>query len=105
VQEVLLAAPSREWEARLGAVGVACGTVNDVGAALDEPQTLARGLLVRDEHPAYGAYEHVRGPLPTRGREAVGPAPLLGEHTDEALIGLGYPAARIVALREAGIVA
>lgn len=104
VQRVLLSATSREWEARLGQVGVACGAVNDIAHALEEPQTRARGLLVRNEHPSYGRYEHVRGPLPTRGRDAVRPAPLLGEHTVEALTGIGYPAARIDELRVAGIV-
>ena len=81
VQRVLLTGTGREWEQRLGAAGVACGAVNDVAGALEEPQTRARGLLVQNEHPAYGRYEHLRGPLPTRGRETVRPAPLLGEHT------------------------
>src|SRR5204863_7647116 len=49
VQRVLLTAPSREWETRLGEVGVACGSVNDVGDALVEPQTSARGLLVHND--------------------------------------------------------
>ena len=102
VQRVLLTASSREWEARLGEVGVACGTVNDVAGALVEPQTRARGLVVQNEHPAYGRYEHVRGPLPTQGTETLRPAPLLGEHTTDVLEGLGYSPARIAALRDAG---
>jgi crotonobetainyl-CoA:carnitine CoA-transferase CaiB-like acyl-CoA transferase len=104
VQRVLLSATSHEWEVRLGEVGVACGAVNDIAHALTEPQTRARGLLVQNEHPSYGRYEHVRGPLPTRGRDTVRPAPLLGEHTVEALTGIGYPSARIDELRAAGIV-
>ena len=104
VQRVLLTATGREWEARLGDAGVACGTVNDVAGALAEPQTAARGLLVQNEHPAYGRYEHLRGPLPSRGRATVRPAPLLGEHTVEALTEVGYAAARIEELRAAGIV-
>jgi crotonobetainyl-CoA:carnitine CoA-transferase CaiB-like acyl-CoA transferase len=104
VQRLLLEATSQEWEARLGAVGVACGAVNDVAGALAEPQTRARGLLVESEHPEYGRYEHLRGPLPTRGRDVLGAAPLLGEHTTEALRAVGYSTARIEELREAGIV-
>lgn len=104
VQRILLGATSREWETRLDAVGVACGAVNDVAGALAEPQTLARGLLVQDEHPVYGRYEHLRGPLPTRARETLGPAPLLGEHTAEVLRALGYAETRIGELRAAGIV-
>jgi crotonobetainyl-CoA:carnitine CoA-transferase CaiB-like acyl-CoA transferase len=104
IERVLVTATSREWEARLGDAGVACGAVNDVGAALGERQTRARGLIVENEHPAYGRYEHVRGPLPMQGTDALRPAPLLGEHTTEALEGLGYDAARVAALRDAGIV-
>jgi len=104
VQRVLLGATSQEWEARLGEVGVACGAVNSVAGALAEPQTHARGLVVQEEHPAYGRYEHLRGPLPTRGRESLGPAPLLGEHTAEALAAIGYAEARIAELRAAGVV-
>jgi crotonobetainyl-CoA:carnitine CoA-transferase CaiB-like acyl-CoA transferase len=104
VQRVLLGATSREWEARLGDAGVACAAVNDVGGALTEPQVRARGLLVESEHPHYGRYEHLRGPLPTLGGATAAPAPLLGEHTTEALRAVGYDDSRIVALRDAGIV-
>jgi len=104
VQRVLLTASSHEWEARLDDVGVACGAVNDVGGALVEPQSRARGLVLQNEHPAYGHYEHVRGPLPTLGPSALRPAPLLGEHTAELLEDLGYSPERVAALRDAGVV-
>jgi crotonobetainyl-CoA:carnitine CoA-transferase CaiB-like acyl-CoA transferase len=104
VQRVLLTATSSEWEARLDNVGVACGSVNDVGAALTAPQTRARGLVLENEHPAYGRYEHVRGPLATQGPDALDPAPLLGEHTTEILEALGYAPDRIATLRDAGVV-
>ena len=104
VQEILLSDTSEGWEARLEVAGVACGAVNDVGDALTEAQTVARGLVLENRHPAYGTYEHVRGPLPTQARATVGPAPLLGEHTDEALRDLGYSTDRIEELRAAGVV-
>ena len=83
---------------------MACGVVNDVAGALTEPQTVARGLVVHDEHPAYGGYDHVRGPLPTQARDRLGPAPLLGEHTTETLEALGYTPDRIDTLRHAGVI-
>jgi crotonobetainyl-CoA:carnitine CoA-transferase CaiB-like acyl-CoA transferase len=104
VQDALLGATGREWEKRLGEAGVACGVVNDVAGALAEPQTAARGLLLHNEHPVYGGYDHVRGPLPTQARSSLRPAPVLGEHTTEALEGLGYPPERIATLRSAGVV-
>jgi crotonobetainyl-CoA:carnitine CoA-transferase CaiB-like acyl-CoA transferase len=104
VQDALVTAPGREWERRLGAAGVACGVVNDVAGALIEPQTVARGLVAHDEHPSYGGYDHVRGPLPTQARDRLGPAPLLGEHTTETLEAIGYAPDRIATLRGAGVI-
>jgi crotonobetainyl-CoA:carnitine CoA-transferase CaiB-like acyl-CoA transferase len=104
VAAILAREPAREWERRLAQHGVACAVVNDVSDALDEPQTKARGLVGRTTHPAYGAYQHVRGPLPTLGTSSLRPAPLLGEHTADALAGLGYSDARIAQLARAGVV-
>ena len=104
IQRVFLTATGREWEKRLGEAGVACGVVNDVAGALTEEQTAARGLVVSTEHPAYGAYEHVRGPLPAQAPEQLRAAPLLGEHTADALEAVGYTPERIATLRAAGIV-
>jgi crotonobetainyl-CoA:carnitine CoA-transferase CaiB-like acyl-CoA transferase len=104
VQRILLTASGREWQQRLERVGVACGVVNDVAGALREPQATARGLLSSSEHPSYGRYEHVRGPIPTLGAETIPPAPLLGEHTTQALEEVGYTQPRITALRKSGTV-
>ena len=63
------------------------------------------GLVVQNEHPAYGRYEHLRGPLPTLGhRRRCVPAPLLGEHTTDVLERLGYSAGRVARAARAGIV-
>jgi crotonobetainyl-CoA:carnitine CoA-transferase CaiB-like acyl-CoA transferase len=105
VQELLLGASGREWEARLGSVGVACGVVNDIAGGLAEPQTEARGLLIQNEHGSYGRYEHVRGPFAaTLAPEALRPAPILGEHSHEILESLDYSGEEIAALRRSGIV-
>jgi crotonobetainyl-CoA:carnitine CoA-transferase CaiB-like acyl-CoA transferase len=104
IQQILLTASGRHWEELFGAHGVACGVVNDIAEALSEPQTSARGLLMHNEHVLYGAYEHVRGPVPTLGAESLRPAPLLGEHTTETLEALGYAPERIAALHRSGAV-
>jgi len=96
-------APSRHWVELLSRAGVACAPVNTVAEALAEPQVAARGLVVGSEHPAYGPYRHVAGPLPGLGGCRLPGAPRLGEHTEAVLAGIGYDEGRIAALGAAGV--
>jgi crotonobetainyl-CoA:carnitine CoA-transferase CaiB-like acyl-CoA transferase len=64
-------------------------------------------MVVTMQHPAEG---EIRGlGIPVKLSSTPGqirrPAPMLGEHTDELLAGLGYSAADISALRDQGAVA
>ncbi len=100
------ALPSDEAMARLEAERVPCGRVTDAADLPADPHAQAMGLFVEYEHPAAG---HVRLPRhPTRFAATPatlgGPAPGLGEHTDDILreLGLGE---RIDALRATGAVA
>jgi crotonobetainyl-CoA:carnitine CoA-transferase CaiB-like acyl-CoA transferase len=93
------------WLAQLGARGVPCGPVNDVGAALADPQAEARGDVVAYDHPVLG---EVRGPAsPFRLDGAPPPVargPMLGEHTHEVLRDLcGYDEGRLAELTAAGV--
>ena len=76
------------WVERLEAAGVPCAPVNRVDQALEDPHALARGMVVEEEHPAYGRFRHVAGPFP-RFRSPSRPAPALGEHPEEVLRELG----------------
>ncbi len=94
-----------EWLARLSG-RVPCAPVNTLAQALDDEQVRARGMIVEVEHPELGVLREVASPVRTAGvTGAAGPAPRLGQHTDEILRRLlQYDPARIAALRASGAI-
>jgi formyl-CoA transferase len=95
------------WLDRLGTAGVPAGKIKSVGEALESPHLRARGAIVSVTHPTAGSMRMVGPPIRLHGTpgEAAGPAPLLGEHTDEVLRKLlGYSADAVAALRAEGAV-
>ena len=72
------------WEERLHAVGVACGRVNDIGAAIEYAAQLGLDPVL-DVGP--GRMPQLRNPVTLTSAPLVTPTPppALGEHTDEVL--------------------
>ncbi len=74
------------WLERLRSAEIPCGPINALDETLNDPHTLARGMVFEMEHPA-GAIKLLGSPLhlsdtpPTYRRRP----PLLGEHTEEVL--------------------
>lgn len=98
---------SAEWLGLLEAAGVPAGPVLDVSQMHEDPQTLARGMVVEVEHARAGRMRTLGLPVKfsaTPGAVAAG-APLLGEHSRAILREHGYTDAQIEALVEAGVVA
>src|SRR6267142_2496060 len=96
----------REWLELLEAAGVPNGPINDVAQVFEEPQVKARGVRIELEHPVAGKLPMVASPMrfsetPLEYRRA---PPLLGEHTEEVLRGLGKSDAEIARLRSAGVI-
>ncbi|WP_287815005.1 CaiB/BaiF CoA-transferase family protein [Achromobacter sp.] len=76
-----------DWIARLEAVGVPCGPINDIAQAFAHPQAQARQLRRDLPHPGGGVAPVTASPLrfsasPVVYRRA---PPLLGQHTEEVL--------------------
>ncbi|MGQ0826270.1 MAG: CaiB/BaiF CoA transferase family protein [Actinomycetota bacterium] len=75
---------------------------------LDDPQFVARADVVEHDHPQAGPVRMLGSPIrieDTKPAAATRPAPALGEHTDAVLADvLGYDAAHIASLRDAGAI-
>jgi crotonobetainyl-CoA:carnitine CoA-transferase CaiB-like acyl-CoA transferase len=100
--------PAQEWIDELNAAGVPCGPINSVDETFADPQVQHLGIAMPMESPSIGS-THVVGQAVNLERtpspdHALRPTPEQGEHTDEILAGLGYDAAAVAALHEAGVV-
>jgi alpha-methylacyl-CoA racemase len=74
--------------------------------ALDDPQHVARGMVVRSPHPTEGDVLQIAPPLKLSDFtfEVTRPAPASGEHTDEVLREIGLADDAIARLRHARVV-
>jgi crotonobetainyl-CoA:carnitine CoA-transferase CaiB-like acyl-CoA transferase len=111
VMQALTAALSRLTRAEAVAVLDAADVPNGPVLALDEvmadPHVQAREMVQPFAHPDLGSFPGLRLPYRFEGWDdpQLGTPPRLGEHTEEILRDrLGYDAARIAALREAGAI-
>jgi len=107
----ILAARLRErgaaaWLAALDAASIPCAPINDVVAAFASAEAEALGMVVEQEHPAWGAIRQVGVPFKLSATPASirTPPPALGEQADEILAELGYTNAQIVTLRADGVI-
>ena len=104
LEERFATCPSARWLELLAAAGVPCGPVNSVEQALAHPQTAARELVVRTEHPRFGTVSQLGSPVRVGAERPVHRrGPRLGEDTHDVLAKLlGYDERRIGDLRCAG---
>ena len=94
-----------EAEARLEVAQVPYGRMNDVADVLQHPQVLSRGRLLETGLPGGQHADLLRMPFNIDGlEETASEVPEVGQHTGAVLAELGYTAAEIASLREAGAV-
>jgi len=92
---------SKDWGARLEAVGVPAGPINHMDEVFADPQVQHLGMAAAVHHSVRGDIRIVAEPVALSRTPAAITTPIaeLGEHTDTVLAELGYTPAEIEKLR------
>ena len=106
LEKSLVEKTTDEWMEILLEAGFPAGPLYNYQEVFEDPHTLAREMMVETEHPVEGTVKGLG--IPVKLSETPGkvqrPAPLLGEHTEETLMELGYSKEAIADLRERKII-
>ena len=104
VGEIIASRTTQEWLDGLRG-RVPCAPVNTVRQALEDPQVLAREMIVEVEHPEWGTLRETASPYKVGAARDHVPAPTLGADTDAVLTALcGYSPDEIAELRTSGAI-
>lgn len=94
-----------EWMEVMSQHDICAAPVLEMENAVTNPHNLARQMVVEVDSPVGKVKQVGIAPkLSDTPGKVRGTAPMLGQHTDEVLSGLGKDAAKIAELREAGVV-
>lgn len=92
--------------AQLDAVGAPAAPVQTIDKVLADPQTLARGMVVEQDHPLLGKIKLPNLPFNFSwfcDTSPSGPAPLLGQHNRQIAASVGYSAQEIDTFVKEGV--
>jgi crotonobetainyl-CoA:carnitine CoA-transferase CaiB-like acyl-CoA transferase len=89
----------------LDAAGVPAAPVQTIDQVLADPQTLARGMVIEQDHPLLGKIKLPNLPIRMSDCDTSprGPAPLLGQHNREIAASVGYSDQQIDVLVAQGV--
>jgi crotonobetainyl-CoA:carnitine CoA-transferase CaiB-like acyl-CoA transferase len=99
--------PFEYWVPRLKRTSLIWSKVAELPDVIADPQAREMGMFAEVEHPALGRFETLAAPFSfeTSDVSVRGPAPGVGEHTEQVLEELGRSPEAIAELTEAGVVA
>jgi len=97
---------TNEWLVILEEAGVPAGPILNMEQIWADPQVQDRGMEAVLEHPTAGTTKNIGVAVKLYGTPGriTEPAPLLGQHTREVLLGTGYSEEEIAKLVESGAV-
>jgi len=95
-----------EWEKRLRENNVVYGKVQTPSEVVADPQAITNGFFEDVSYPGGGKMKLLNTPVKFRENPASikGPAPGIGQHTEEILFELGYSGDDMLRLDEEGII-
>jgi formyl-CoA transferase len=105
IEKRLVENTSDYWIEKLNAAGVACGRINNIREAFDEPQVQHLRMLHTITSPSFGNQVLMGQPVTlTRTPSTIARAtPRRGEHTEEILREAGYSAEDLASMRSRGV--
>ena len=106
IDQVMATKTRAEWAAILDEHDLVWSPVQDVHEVIADPQVRANGYIQTIDHPNLGPVETIAMPVQfSQSRAEIrGPAPELGQHTEEILLEQGFSWEEISRLREAGAI-
>lgn len=105
IARVMRTKTADEWMAVMSQHDICAAPVLEMENVPRNPHNIARGMVIEVDSPVGKVKQVGVGPKLSETPGSVrATAPLIGQHTDEILAGLGYDGARIAALRQSGAV-
>jgi CoA:oxalate CoA-transferase len=107
LNEAMRQKTTSDWLEEFDAIGLPCGPLNNIAQAAEQPQVVARRMLVEVEHPRIGRLKLPDTPVKlSRTPGGIrGPSPALGQDTYEVLSSLlGLSAEEMAELTAAGVI-